>query len=238
MATGGLVLAGLLCDQKTQERLGTQALAETAGLLYAGDCQTCGRALGTEPPALCVDDMQVLAAASLHHSRCRAPGWNDNSAVFLPDRAHLTWTSLSLMMPMARGWRPDPRATVLVNPGLEMIFLYPHGPAWRPGYDLQFDQLVLPGHVKIDSPVAGIAAWAADDLLSVTVEGPVEAIYEVSAPRAITDNARQHGGLLLALTHALDPGALHQGLPGARRMIRDLFRSGQVVCGWAALTPA
>ena len=51
------MLAELWCDQKTRDKLGDAGLAEVTAGLWAADCQTCGRALGGEPPALCVDEL-------------------------------------------------------------------------------------------------------------------------------------------------------------------------------------
>jgi len=47
------------------------------GSLWPRDCQSCGRPLGSKPPALCIDEMGEFATASLHHPRWRPAGWND-----------------------------------------------------------------------------------------------------------------------------------------------------------------
>jgi hypothetical protein len=73
------MLAELWCDQRTRDKLGEAGLAEVTAGLWAQDCQTCGHALGGEPPALCVDKLTGYATAGLHHRRCRPPGWNDGS---------------------------------------------------------------------------------------------------------------------------------------------------------------
>jgi hypothetical protein len=43
----------------------------------------------------------------------------------------------------------------------------------------------------------------------VTVEGSPEAIYEASADRNVVARAKELGGLLLMVTHTLDPAGLY-----------------------------
>jgi len=68
---------GAVVDDRTHSKLGDTALAEVLACLWPGDCQSCGKSLGSNRPALVVDDLQALARASLHHQACRAPEWND-----------------------------------------------------------------------------------------------------------------------------------------------------------------
>ena len=67
---------GALVDGQTRSRLSGTVLDEVLASLWPGDCQSCGQSLGIGPPALAVDELGVLTRASLHHSACRAPGWN------------------------------------------------------------------------------------------------------------------------------------------------------------------
>ena len=87
------------CDQKTRDILGDGGIAEVVGNLWARDCQTCGRPLGTVTPALCVDDASTYATASLHHQGCRPATWNDDPVIYAAAGANLSWTSLSFMLP-------------------------------------------------------------------------------------------------------------------------------------------
>ena len=47
----------IICDRKTREKLGEDGLTEVQSQLHAVDCQTCGRPLGTDAPALVVNEM-------------------------------------------------------------------------------------------------------------------------------------------------------------------------------------
>jgi hypothetical protein len=127
---------------------------------------------------------------------------------------------------------------MLLNPGLEMIFLEPLRGTWHPGYAAQFTSLgmVPPGpKLRLHRPLPGLSAWLADDLISVTVETPPEPIYEVTAPREVVARARKLRGVLLMITHALHPADLYATPDGAWAKILKLIQSGQVICGWAGV---
>ena len=83
------------------------------------DCQTCGRPLGAEPPALAVDDTGVAAWASLHHQRCRAPEWN-NGPVITVTGGRVTYIARLMIMPIQHSRRAAEPAEALpvmiVNP--------------------------------------------------------------------------------------------------------------------------
>jgi hypothetical protein len=180
------VLTVALCDQKTRDKLGKDGLAEVRARLWARDCQTCGRPLGKETPSLCIDDAGDWAAASLHHPDCRTAIWNDSTVLSAPGNPHLSWTSVSFTFPARRGGEADPRPSVLVNPGLEMIFLEPRRGTWRTVYAAPFlsvGLVQLGRELRIDDPLPGASAWLANDLISVTVKAPPEPIYETTATR-------------------------------------------------------
>ena len=152
------MLAELWCDQKTRDKLGEAGLAEVTANLWAQDCQTCGLALGGEPPALCMDELTGYATAGLHHRRCRPPGWNDSSLIITASGDVLSWQACAILLPGTLGDQPDPRPALLVNPGLEQITLTPADGTWRPGYEAPFDALGLvpPGpELALNRPVRG-----------------------------------------------------------------------------------
>lgn len=113
------MLAEMLCDQKTREKLGEDGLTATAACLWAVDCQTCGRSLGIDAPALCVDEIAEYAMASLHHPGCREPGWNEGPVIAIPGGNNLSLTTRSLLLPE----RPD------ASPGIGRSSLSTR--AWR-----------------------------------------------------------------------------------------------------------
>jgi hypothetical protein len=236
-----MVLPQVQCDQKTRDILGEDGISAVADNLWAGDCQTCGRPLGSAPPALCVDDASTYATASLHHPRCRTAAWNDGSAIYAAGGANLSWTSSSFMLPAMTGRKADPRPAMLLNPGLEMIFLEPSEGTWHPGYASWFTSLgmVPPGRkLRLHRPLTGLSAWLADDLISVMVESPPESIYEATALRDVVARARELRGVLLMVTHAVDPARLYAAPDQAWQGIRQLLESGRVICGWVGTSQA
>ena len=80
-----MAVTTLLVCEVTRQRLGVDGLAELAECLWPV-AQSCGRFLGDDPPAVVVDDLNVVAVVSLHHQRCRLPAWNE-SQTSLPGQA-------------------------------------------------------------------------------------------------------------------------------------------------------
>lgn len=232
------MLSAMVHDDRTAAKLGEGGLAAVAAWLWPGDCQTCGRPLGGQPPALCIDDSATFAAASLHHQRCRRAAWNDDSVIFLAGGApNLTWRSLSFGLPLTVGGEASTMAVLLVNPGLEMIFLEPEGETWRPVYGVPFDAIGLapPGRkLRVERPVRELAAWASPDLISVTVKAPPEPIYEANASPDVVACARERGGVLLMITHAMNPAGALADPQAAQLALMGIIRDGEAVCGFAA----
>jgi hypothetical protein len=54
-----MALTSVLLSEETQRRLGEKGLDELAGCIWPMDCQTCGTMLGDDPPALCVDELEM-----------------------------------------------------------------------------------------------------------------------------------------------------------------------------------
>ena len=198
MPPGGEVamLAELWCDQKTGDKLGEAGLAEVVACLWAQDCQSCGHALGPEPPALCVDELSGYATAGLHRRGCRAPGWNDSSLIFTSSGDVLSWQACAILLPGVLGRQPDLRPALLVNPGLGQVTLKPAGGTWRLGYEAPFEVLGLvpPGpELVLNRPVTGATAWLGAGEVSVSIE-LWSREYTGEAPGQILSAARRLGG--------------------------------------------
>jgi hypothetical protein len=151
---------GAPIDDRTHAELGRQAVREVLGSLWPGDCQSCGQSLGSEPPALLVDDLQVVTRASLHHPSCRAPAWNDTGKVRTAGGVLLTWRTVSLVLPFDTGSGELRVAGLLVNPGLEEVWLKRDGDAWRPCLAEVFPAVGLTpaaAGFRMGWPVPGIA---------------------------------------------------------------------------------
>ncbi|MCQ8772089.1 hypothetical protein [Streptomyces telluris] len=57
-----------------KSRLPEKARQEVAFNLHKRDCQTCGKPLGSQPPALAIDDCGPFLSATLHPHSCRPSG--------------------------------------------------------------------------------------------------------------------------------------------------------------------
>src|SRR5699024_4885125 len=110
------------------------------------DCQTCGKSLGDQPPAMYVIDMHCRAFVELHHQSCQTPAWNDSGVVIRnsSQSAHLTHGTLSVVLPFSKGGTLDLRPALIVNPGLEAVSLkrVDHGP-WQVVVEGRFEQAGL-----------------------------------------------------------------------------------------------
>ena len=238
-----MVLGNVLISPDTRANLGPAGVAELTASLWPVDCQTCGRPLGAQPPALAVDDVTAFAWASLHHKRCRAPGWN-SGPVITQTGAGVSHRSRLVMMPThgsRRSAAPDGALPMMVvNPGMESVTLRRDRGRWRPGFHSVFAAagMVPPGRkLRIRRPIPGATAALTPDTARVTMRDLPGDVYEsdIGAENDGTDPFRREitgqGGILLAVTHVVDPAADD----GLARAITTAMREGRMLCGWVAL---
>jgi len=224
---------GALADERTQSRLGDGGLDELLGCLWPGDCQTCGGSLGSGPPALVVDELDVLTRASLHHRSCRAPEWNDSFLVRATSSALLSWRTVVLLLPFQDQGREIRAAGLLVNPGLEEVPLARDRGGWHPGVEPSFTSAGLThpsAGLPIGMPAAGLTGWADGTSLGVSIRGWTEP-YESRAEPEICGAVRELGGFLLIVTHAVNPSQLTTG------KLMQAFESPATLTGWAHTDP-
>jgi len=194
-------------SQDILDKLGEAGVRDACECLWAVDCQTCGRFLGDEPPALVVDDSLAFAAASLHHLACREPVWNDSGVITQNPDENLSWVSVMLMFPVvtASGGQQD-WPMLLVNPSLEQVPLVPDG---HGGYkvrrsavpDIQPCSLGL----SVGSPLSDAVATLSTDSIGVSLG---HRTYTAPADDLFLKSARTLGGVLVGFTHALHPDQL------------------------------
>jgi hypothetical protein len=119
-----MAVATLLVSELTQRRLGDDGLAELAACLRAVDCQSCGRLPGADLPSVCVDDLGGAAVASLHHQRCRPPGWNESMTVVAGSGLYSTFVARMILVPVTSdSGAKHVWPLMVVNPGLECVHL-------------------------------------------------------------------------------------------------------------------
>jgi hypothetical protein len=221
-------------DAKIRKQLGEQGLQLVLSSLWAVDCQTCGRPLHGDVPALAIEDAISFFTASLHHPRCRRSQWNDKGALRYSGQAHLSYTCISFILPMKVDGIAAPRAAFVVNPGLEMLFLERGPDGWALQHEAPFTMAGLSSTasapLQIDKPVSGALARLHGDEVTVSFSTPPMSTYTtrvVADTRALIE---QHRGILLFATHAVNP-------PEARDLshLRGVLTGDRTIGGWVGL---
>ena len=232
----------IVCDRKTCDKLGEDGLIKVRSWLYAADCQTCGRPLGTDAPALVVSEIDEWALAELHHRGCRTAEWNDGAVITAPAGNTISWRAESaLFPPRSESGKPSNCVMLIVNPSLEAVWLYPSpSGTWRPGYHAVFSAAGLapspPGTLVLRDRIAsGVTARVGDDEIAAVFKQPTpEDEYAAAAAPQTVVSARAHG-FLLVVTHALNPSDLASADSRAAILqVLAAIEHGQAVIGWAS----
>ena len=219
---------GAVADRRTQAKLGGDALSEVLAALWPGDCQSCGTSLGPDQPALAIDDLPVLTRATVHHRACQAPRWNDSQTLQTPTSALLTWRTVALLLPFQPSRRVIRAAGLLVNPGLEEVWLTEDASGWHPRLEPAFAAAGLTHLAQgmpIGNPAAGVTGHLSQTALSAEITGRAER-YTCAAAPAIRAAAAKLGGFVLLVTHAADPCQLTPDT------LMDVFASPVTLVGW------
>jgi len=247
-----MAVTTLLVCETTRQRLGDSGLGELAACLWPVVCQSCGRLLGDEPPTVVIDELNLVAMASLHHLSCRLPGWNDSLIVMVGSGQYTTFVARMVLLPLvATDGSTETCPLMLINPGLECVQLQRgRDGTWqvRNSDWLARGELARPGRpVRIGVPADGVIARATDTSVAVVHQVPPFTVYEAPADELLIDRVRTLGGVLVAVTPTLNPGdfavselhaalahpstlALWAGLHGAHRPRRRRFRLRKEVC--------
>jgi hypothetical protein len=215
-------------DQKTRDTLGEDGLTALADSLYLRDCQTCNSPLSSEPPSLWVDATEGRIVASLHHPRCRPARWND-SGLIVSITGTASWYAVAVSWPNPGG-RGGIVAALLVNPSLEQVAMTKLDGTWVIDPGARVPGLTRPGPDGITAaPLPQATARVSTDSVAVRV-GQAGQVYHSGPTEEIRQAVLRNGGLLLVLTHALDPavGVTEENLPW-------LLSPDRIMTGWAAL---
>ena len=177
-----MAVTTLMVSEVTRRRLGDHGLAELAACLWQVDCQSCGRFLGDDPPAVVVDDLNSVALASLHHQRCRLPEWNDSMLVVAGSGQYSTFVARMMLLPVTGDdGTKETYPLMLVNPALECVQLQrTQGGGWQVGQDHWLTQagLVQPGpHLELGAPADGLVARVTDSSVAVVFQVPPFTVY-------------------------------------------------------------
>jgi hypothetical protein len=233
-----MAVGKMLITQETKQELGPAGMSVVTANLWPVDCQTCGKPLGERPPALCVQDMMIFAYANLHHPECHEPEWGDGTEMPSGSQPVLSHVTRMLMLPITKDNRPRPTPLMLINPGLEGIFLHrDEQQQWRLQHQATFREAGLypPGkNLIVDSPIDGALVRLTDDSVAVTMQVLPYDTYECGLVPGPDDQFRQQitklGGTMLGITHALHP---HDDDLGPK--LDQVLRTGQIILGWVGL---
>ena len=228
-----MLRSDIVVDEVTQSKLNPAVLDEIVSCLWPKDCQTCGWSLGREPCALVVDDSFVIAHATLHHRKCKAPNWNDSGLHEFTGGPLLSWIASGVFIPSKE--RNDPAtfiSGIVLNPSLEMVSL-------RRGSEGSWELSTLQTFrgMGFTSPSEGINLGQAVPNSSIVMTptswrvhlpGGFE-VYEVGPEPEMNKHAISKKGILAIITQAADPANLQPDVMPAMMM------SKHTVAGWVPL---
>lgn len=215
-------------------RLGESGVAETMSSLFLVDCQTCNGPLAGTTVALVVTDMMVFARAELHHRRCRKSEWIDAGIVRGGGGATLSHQMRTPLLPWQNRGSGEVvvQPVFLLNPGLESVLLeHDDDGQWHVKTPAQFTAAGLApatGGIR-ELPVEAVVRLAADGV-AITMDSPPAQTYLCAADTAYREQVRARGGVMLIVTHALNPQ-----LNLRNEQLLDALEDPRTVAGWVAL---
>lgn len=143
----------------------------------------------------------------------------------------LTWRTVALLLPFQADRRTIRATGLLVNPGLEEVWLTKDASGWHPCLEPAFAAagLTHPAHgIPIGNPAAGVTGHLTRTALSAEITGRTEQ-YTCAAEPAIRAAAAKLGGFVLIITHTTDPCQLTPD------KLMEVFASPVTLVGWAQL---
>ena len=221
-----MALAVVRVDRFTQSELGCSGLEELSRNLWPGRCQTCGRELGPQPPAVVVVDAGISVTASLHHAACQQPRWTHT--VIDATGRHLTVATRLMGIPFGDSARDPFRPTLLVNPGLEQVTLVrtdsgKYRATTVEGYRPLglFPPAPQPPALASRRDKSGlVASWLADDRLIVRCGERFWAHPVGPADSMLVGLLRKRDEVVLGISTAVNPGMMTNPEP-VKRILAD-----------------
>lgn len=226
----------LVVAARCVETLGADGLARLATALHpkGAECQTCLHPLDDTPVCLTIDELATksrgprdahdahdaqdvqdvqdkVAVARLHHRGCREPEWNSGAVVVLiADSPTFSKTNFVILGP--NGFAIP---VVMLNPGLETVFIGRFGHRWRPLLPARFRKAGMVSNTdpsigdgwppKVSAITARIVHGDAIQIVGPDREDRYPLEGGSTAPKELIKAARREGVLLFALTHAVNP---------------------------------
>jgi hypothetical protein len=207
------------------ERLSREGVNELLERLWPVDCQGCGRPLGEQAPALVVEEVGPFATAGLFHDHCKTSGWNDTGAVRVGRTATTSFTVMAVLLPLqVAGSEPVLTPTLIINPGLEHVFLRPVAGRWVIDLPAAFADAGMrsPGpEFRLTQPIPGAVVRVGVDDVAVTLDDGPHTTYTSAINDQFRAEVLSHGGLLLIVTHAVNPATV-QTLPELQPVLRGV----------------
>jgi hypothetical protein len=228
---GSPILGQFVVDDTTRRSLGPDALERVLSNLWPVDCQTCGRPLGSERPAVHVTDLVVVASATLHHHSCQVPAWSQQPP--FAGAGQVSWKTNTLMLfgVTSTGERDD-RPLMLVNPHLEQVPLTSTETGWDVATVPHFRRLGLRTPRRdfvVDASIAGAQAHIHREQVIVQLDGWPDG-WAGTATQDVQDRIHELGGLIVGVTTAINPDDLTR-----YEQLFSLIVSGELLFGWIPL---
>lgn len=215
-----------------RDKLGS-SLGQVLDSLWVIDCQTCNQPMAGRRPALSVDDLTSFASASLHHHECRQSTWNDDHQLRTAQGATLSHRTWCALIPVTYGDNvgEEIKPFVLINPGLEMIYIQ-RGPLgqWTVEPNGAFIGAGFAPPPFTSKSVEGAVATLRGKELTVSFKSGLLGPYGVTLNRQARDLVEAEGGVVVVMTHAIDP---HEVTDPAQ--LEPVLRGDRTVMGFTKL---
>lgn len=222
-----MISEDLVVAPECLSKLGMDGLARITMALHPrrAECQTCVKPLAGRLASLTFDELarkrdhpaaafDTYVVARLHHADCAPSRWNSGAVVVLQSHA-ATYSKTNYLV---TGSSDPDIAMVVLNPGLDVVFVGQHEGRWGPLMPTRFLKAGMISNIGIDSSGEG-DGWP-PELTGITarilpgdaiqIVGPDEAdAYPEEggshAPPGMVQAAREQGRIFFVLTHAINP---------------------------------
>ncbi|MFJ8870587.1 hypothetical protein ACIRD6_33150 [Streptomyces sp. NPDC102473] len=228
-----MAVTELLVAKEIMTRLSQKARQEVAFNLHKQDCQTCGRPIGDQAPALAVDDCGPFLSATLNHQGCRPSGWYGRGSGTAG--VHLSWTSQFFTLPVGVGSGRSSRAMFVVCPHLEAVLLDQDG---GDGWSVNTERYWRARGFRPAGRELNVDKWVAEQApprarlagSTIYIDAGLDGPWSSSADLDTIKACHAQGGLLLGISTVCEPTSMAD--------LDDILRyadAGHIFLGWVPL---